>query len=162
MIEYITDLHERDLLQVRELLIEYADWINLDLSFQGFAEEINTLPGKYSPPEGALILARVDGMAAGCVALRKLSFQVCEMKRLFVRPSFQGMGIGKQLVVRIIEEAIKRGYKFVRLDTLPFMEAARRIYKEMGFYPILPYYDNPLEGVEFMELNLEDWSKKEI
>ncbi|MDI3543669.1 MAG: hypothetical protein PWP57_1274 [Candidatus Atribacteria bacterium] len=159
MIEYLTDLKERDLLDVRELLIEYAKWLNLDLSFQGFSEEINTLPGRYSPPEGALILARVGEVAAGCVALRRLSPEVCEMKRLFVRSSFQGMGIGKQLVMRIIEEAIKRGYKFMRLDTLSFMKAARKLYTEMGFYPISPYYDNPLEGAEFMELNLENWSK---
>jgi len=160
MIEYLTDLEKRDLLDARKLLIEYADWLNLDLSFQGFSEEIETLPGRYSPPEGALILARVDGVAAGCVALRKLSSLVCEMKRLFVRPSYRGMGIGKQLVARIIEEAIKRHYQFMRLDTLPLMKDARKIYQDMGFYPISPYYDNPIVGAEFMELNLENWSKK--
>ncbi|MDK2897017.1 MAG: hypothetical protein PWP04_1137 [Candidatus Atribacteria bacterium] len=156
MVEYLTDIDEQALLEIKKLLLAYANWLQLDLSFQGFEEEIKTLPGRYSPPTGALILARVKGEAAGCVALRKLSPGVCEMKRLFVRPEWQGMGIGKRLVQKIIQEARKRHYQFMRLDTLPIMGAARAIYQQMGFYPIPPYYDNPIEGAEFMELKLQD------
>ena len=139
---------------VRKLLLEYAQSLNTDLSFQDFSKEFETLPGKYSYPEGALILALVDNELAGCIALRKLSEETCEMKRLFVREPFQGFGIGKELVNRIIEEGRKLGYSYMRLDTLPTMVKAQVMYVSLGFYDIDPYVYNPIEGTRYMELKL--------
>lgn len=142
--------------EVRQLFLEYAQSLEVDLAFQDFASEVESLPGKYIPPEGALLVAILDGKEAGCVALRKLSGNICEMKRLYVRDTFRGYGIGTKLTNMIIEEATKIGYSFIRLDTLPTMKQAQYIYSLIGFYDIEPYVYNPILGTRFMELNLKD------
>ena len=139
---------------VRAIFREYADWLGFDLCFQGFEEELATLPGDYAPPSGRLYLAVCDGRIAGCVALRKFDQGVCEMKRLYVRPEYRGRGLGKVLATTVIEEARKIGYKQMRLDTLPSMAAANRLYESLGFVDIEPYRDNPIEGARYLELAL--------
>jgi ribosomal protein S18 acetylase RimI-like enzyme len=141
--------------QVRGLFEEYAASLGVDLCFQGFEEELAGLPGSYSPPSGRLLLAVQDDEAAGCVALRRMEQDVCEMKRLYVRPAFQGLGIGRMLVERVIEEARDAGYRRMRLDTLPTMISARALYRRIGFHEIAPYRSNPVEGVTFLELDLK-------
>jgi GNAT superfamily N-acetyltransferase len=138
----------------RVLFEEYAGWLGIDLSFQGFALELASLPGRYSPPAGRLLLAMAGADAAGCVAIRPLTASVCEMKRLFVRPKFRGKHVGRLLAERIVAEARSLGYQTMRLDTLPQMRAAIRIYKTLGFVPYAAYYDTPLPGTVFMELQL--------
>jgi len=142
--------------EVKDLFLEYAQSLNVDLCFQNFEEELNSLPGKYGPPDGVLILALIDDKAAGCVALRKISEDICEMKRLYVRDSYRGFGIGRKLVNTIIENAIKLNYKYMRLDTLPTMKEAQSLYISMGFYDIEPYVYNPIEGARYMELRLRE------
>jgi GNAT superfamily N-acetyltransferase len=139
----------------RRLFREYETWLGLDLCFQGFEEELQNLPGKYAMPEGSLLVAYVDHSPAGCIALRKLSDGVCEMKRLFVRDDFRGSGIGLLLVERVIENARTARYRKMRLDTYPpKMGKAVKLYESHGFYPIPPYYQNPHGDVLFMELKL--------
>ena len=138
----------------RTLFEEYAAWIGLDLSFQGFAAELASLPGPYVPPRGRLFLALAGGEAAGCVALRPLDSGVCEMKRLYVRPPFRGQGLGKLLAERIVEEARAIGYLKMKLDTLPFMQPAIRLYESLGFSSCTAYYATPLPDTVFMELRL--------
>lgn len=153
-IEYTYVSNGEHLNEIKQLFLEYVQSLQVDLAFQDFSKEFETLPGKYSHPDGALILALVGGMAAGCVALRKLSEETCEMKRLFVRESFQGLGIGRQLVNRVIEEARRLGYSYMRLDTLPTMKKAQEMYVALGFYDIDAYVFNPIEGTRYMELKL--------
>lgn len=143
-----------DLVHVKELFIEYAKSLGVDLSFQGFEEELNSLPGKYAEPEGCIIIALVGDTPAGCVALRKIDNRRCEMKRLYVRSGFQGMGIGKELAELIVNKAKELGYDYIRLDTLPTMKRAQRLYREMGFYEIEPYIFNPVEGTKYLEKKL--------
>jgi ribosomal protein S18 acetylase RimI-like enzyme len=143
-----------DLLHVKELFIEYAKSLGVDLSFQGFEEELNSLPGKYAEPEGCIIIALVGETPAGCVALRKIDNRRCEMKRLYVRSGFQGMEIGKELAERIVNKAKELGYDYIRLDTLPTMKRAQKLYREMGFYEIEPYIFNPVEGTKYLEKKL--------
>ena len=139
----------------RALFREYESWLGLDLCFQGFEEELKSLPGKYSEPEGRLLLADVDGELAGCIAMRKLDDGVCEMKRLYVRDEFRGQRIGNSLVDRIIDEARSAGYAKMRLDTYPAkMGKAVKLYESHGFREIEPYYSNPHDGVLFMEMDL--------
>ncbi|MGW8195557.1 MAG: GNAT family N-acetyltransferase [Desulforhopalus sp.] len=138
----------------RRLFEEYAAWLGIDLSYQGFAAELRALPGSYAPPRGRLLLAQVKGVAAGCVALRPLESGICEMKRLFVRPGFRGMGLGSLLAARIVEEARALGYRTMRLDTLPFMQGAISLYETLGFSRCPAYYDTPLTETIFMELKL--------
>ena len=138
--------------EVEQLFLEYARSLEIDLAFQNFEDELKTLPGKYGPPDGALILASVDGKAAGCVALRKISEDVCEMKRLFVRTDYRDLGIGKKLITMIIETAKTLGYSYIRLDTLSTMDKAQSLYKSFGFYEIEPYIYNPTDGARFLEL----------
>jgi GNAT superfamily N-acetyltransferase len=141
--------------QARELFREYEAWIEVDLCFQSFEQELAALPGKYAPPDGRLLLAYQDGRLAGCVALRKIEDGVCEMKRLFVRPAFHGKGLGRKLIESILSEARDLGYQHMRLDTLPpRMNKAIALYRRLGFREIEPYYDNPVEGALFMELDL--------
>jgi len=140
--------------QARALIEQYGAWIGIDLSFQGFAAELAGLPGLYAPPRGRLLLALASGEAAGCVALRPLEEAVCEMKRLFVRPAFRGQDLGVLLVEQIVNEARAIGYAQMRLDTLPSMQPAIRLYRAFGFVPCAPYYDTPLRGTIFMELQL--------
>lgn len=142
--------------QARELFREYESWLGMSLCFQNFEQEVAELPGKYSPPSGRLFLAYVDGKLAGCIAMRALDENgVCEMKRLFVRNGFRGARVGIQLIERLIDEARLEGYKRMRLDTFPpKMGKAVSLYESHGFRPIPSYYNNPHEGVLFMELEL--------
>jgi ribosomal protein S18 acetylase RimI-like enzyme len=144
-----------EVLMVRCLFEEYAASLGVDLCFQGFEKELAGLPGGYAPPQGRLLLALQDGQTAGCVALRALDPGVCEMKRLYVRPDFRSHGIGRALVDRIIQEARQTGYRHMRLDTLPSMAAALVLYRQLGFREIAPYYQNPVEGAVFLELQLD-------
>lgn len=140
---------------VRQLFEEYAAGIGISLCFQNFDQELATLPGKYAPPSGRLMLAFLNEQLAGCIALRAISNDRCEMKRLFVRPSFRGTGLGRVLVEALINEARTIGYKSMLLDTLPGrMDSAIELYKKIGFEEIAPYYENPVENAKFMELKL--------
>ena len=140
---------------IRELFLEYSHSLSFSLCFQSFDEEIAGLPGDYAPPEGRLILVTFESQAAGCVALHKLDDEVCEMKRLYVRPQFRGKGLGKALAERVINEARAIGYKKLRLDTVePVMRTAVAMYRQLGFREIAPYRSNPIEGALYMELEL--------
>jgi putative acetyltransferase len=144
-----------DVEHVRELFREYEAWLGIDLCFQNFEKELAELPGKYAPPEGRLVLALENGNVAGCVALRKIGEGICEIKRLFLRPAFRRKGLGRQLAERIIRDAREIGYERMRLDTLPpKMDGAIALYRSLGFKEIEPYYDNPVPGARFMELDL--------
>jgi len=144
-----------DIADAQRLFREYETWLGMDLCFQSFEEEVRDLPGRYAKPEGRLFLAAVDEKPAGCVALRKLEKDVCEMKRLFVRGEYRGRGIGEMMVEKLIQAARAVGYQKIRLDTHPpKMKKALRLYEARGFRIIPPYYDNPHGGVLFMELDL--------
>ena len=143
-----------DLREARALFQEYARSLGFSLGFQGFDEELAGLPGAYAPPAGRLLLARVSGVAAGCVALRPLSEGICEMKRLFVRPQHHGTGLGRRLATAVIEEARGAGYAIIKLDTMPSMAPAIRLYESLGFRDTAPYTENPVEGARFMALTL--------
>jgi putative acetyltransferase len=147
-----------DLDRARELFSEYASSLPFDLSFQDFDRELAGLPGSYAPPSGALLLAMDEGGAAGCVALRALTTNVCEMKRLYVRPEHRGSGLGRRLVEAILREGRARGYAAMRLDTVPGMEAAIALYRACGFHEIPPYRPNPIPGALFLEASLESAS----
>ena len=141
--------------QARALFREYEAWLGLDLCFQGFEEELRDLPGKYAPSAGRLYLAFSGDQLAGCIAMRKLEEDVCEMKRLFVRDQFRGQKIGMHLIEKLIDEARKERYSKMYLDTFPpKMGKAVSLYESHGFRPIPPYYENPHDGVLFMELKL--------
>ncbi|MGI8466880.1 MAG: GNAT family N-acetyltransferase [Pyrinomonadaceae bacterium] len=155
MIEILPAETSEQIEQARMLFREYETWIDLNLCFQNFDGEVANLPGKYAAPDGRLLLAFSDGKLAGCAALRKLEDKICEMKRLFVRDEFQGLGIGKMLVEKIIEEACRAAYEKMRLDTFPpKMSKAVRLYESYGFREIPPYYHNPYDEVLFMEKDL--------
>jgi ribosomal protein S18 acetylase RimI-like enzyme len=138
----------------RLLFEEYAAELGVDLSFQGFAEEVNSLPDRYAPPSGCLVLAMIGREAAGCGGLRRLSTDVCEMKRLYVRPGARGARLGRRLAEYLIDQGCKRGYDTMRLDTLASMAGAQSLYRSLGFREISPYYSNPLTGALYMELAL--------
>jgi ribosomal protein S18 acetylase RimI-like enzyme len=141
--------------QARSLFREYETWLGLDLCFQNFEKELAELPGAYAPPAGRLLLAFEGDQVAGCVALRKLTDDTCEMKRLFLRTGFQGRGLGRQLVDAILTEAREIGYGRMRLDTLSaHMGKAISLYRTLGFKEIAPYYNNPVPGALFMEREL--------
>lgn len=135
----------------KDLFIAYQQYLNVDLCFQSFEAELNDLPAMYGPPHGALLLAFYKQDIAGCVALRTKADGICEMKRLYVLPAFQGKGIGKQLATAIVAAGRHMGYKKMVLDTLDRLQPAIQLYEQVGFSRCSPYYHNPLEGVVFME-----------
>jgi putative acetyltransferase len=141
--------------QIRELFLEYANSLGFSLCFQSFDKELADLPGDYASPEGRLLLASIGGEIAGCVALHKLESDICEMKRLYLRPKFRGHGLGRALVERVLSEARSIGYRRMRLDTVePVMRDAVAMYRRFGFREIAPYRENPIEGAMYMELEL--------
>jgi putative acetyltransferase len=150
----IVHARDRDIDAARELFREYAASLGHDLEFQGFSEELATLPGGYAPPRGRLLLAWERGAAAGCVALRPIEPGICEMKRLYVRPAYRGAGLGRRLAERIVREARGLGYGRMRLDTLPAMDGARALYQALGFRSIPAYRANPIDRAVFLELML--------
>ncbi len=148
-----------DMAILRALFLEYHDWLQVDLCFQDFETELATLPGGYVPPGGGLWLAYVDGALAGCIGFRpqegpRAGDSACEMKRLWLRPAYRGVGLGRRLAVTCIEAARAAGYRSICLDTLSFMDAARALYADLGFHEIPAYYDNPLDDVRYLELDL--------
>ena len=155
MIQIVQAQSEQDIARVHELFLEYADSLGVDLCFQDFEQELAALPGKYTPPSGSLLIAKEDETLVGCVALRKLDDKVGEMKRLYLRPAFRGRGAGRALALAIIAEARVIGYGRLRLDTLPMMSEARKLYYSLGFKEIKPYVYNPIEGTLYLELTLD-------
>jgi GNAT superfamily N-acetyltransferase len=155
-------IEDTDFALARGLFEEYAQWLGVDLCFQGFAEELKTLPGAYAPPLGCLLLAGSPGSAFACIALRPLpagtsSFpgsMVGEVKRLYVQPARRGEGWGNRLAQAVIAHARASCYLELRLDTLEWMKAARSLYASLGFGECERYYDNPLSGVVYMRLVL--------
>ena len=149
MIE-IRHAQPEDVPVVRERFREYAKWLQVDLCFQGFEQELAALPGDYAPPRGRLLVACDADHIIGCVALRPLGGADCEMKRLYVVPAFRGQGIARRLAERLIAEARDVGYKHMLLDTLQQMEAARALYALLGFVEVPAYYDNPIPGAIYL------------
>lgn len=143
-----------DFLKARQLLVEYAAGLAIDLSFQGFAMELEKLREMYAPPRGCLLLGRLNERSVGCAALRPLAGDVCEMKRLYVQPEARGRGIGRQLAAAIIIRAQGSGYRRMVLDTLATMTPARALYRSLGFRETKPYYDNPIADAVYMERDL--------
>lgn len=155
MITFAQAESPEDIEHARALFVEYQTAMGIDLCFQSFDAELAGLPGAYALPTGRLLLARSDGEIAGCIALRRLDDETCEMKRLFVRPQFRGSGAGRLLAQQLIAEARAIGYQRMRLDTLTgVMDRAITLYRELGFTEIEPYYHNPYSGTLFMELTL--------
>ena len=158
-VEWLTPSSALELAQTREIFLEYARSLAIDLCFQDFEDELAGLPGDYAGPRGALILARVDEVVAGCCALRPLDASdypnAAEMKRLYVRKAFRGFGLGRQLAEAILDEARRAGYSTVLLDTLDDMEAARALYEDLGFVEIPPYYHNPHAGAHYLKVDLD-------
>jgi len=139
---------------VRKLFEEYAASLDIDLCFQDFGHELETLPGAYAAPEGAIIVAFADGEPAGCVALRRFERTVCEMKRLYVKPEHRGKGIGRSLAEAVIARAREIGYASIKLDTLQSMTEANALYVALGFTECSPYRHNPCQCPVYMELSL--------
>ncbi len=145
-----------EMAEVRRLFREYEAFLQVDLCFQGFEDELSSLPGEYVPPQGALLLALDADKIVGCVALRRLEEGVCEMKRLFVRPPARGRGLGRRLAQRIIDVARQAGYSSMRLDTLDRLVEAMRLYESLGFRITGAYYENPIPGAVYWELDLRE------
>ncbi|HEX8814418.1 MAG TPA: GNAT family N-acetyltransferase [Terriglobales bacterium] len=144
-----------DIAHARELFLEYAQSLGFSLCFQDFDAELKTLPGKYAAPSGRLLLAEYDGKLAGCGAFRPVDEAICEMKRLYVRSTFRGKGLGRKLADELIRQARSIGYERMRLDTVePVMQSAVAMYRVMGFREIAPYCENPNPGTLYMELEL--------
>ena len=144
-----------DLTQARALFEEYARSLGFDLSFQDFEREVAGLPGDYGSPGGCILLAAEGADIMGCVALRPLGPGTCEMKRLYVRPEYRGRALGRELARAVIEQARGKGYRTMRLDTVPAMTRAITLYRSLGFRPIEPYRPNPIPGAMFFELTLD-------
>ena len=153
-IREVTGDDRAEIESVRRLFREYAAFLGVDLCFQGFEQELADLPGAYAPPDGRLLLAVADGEPVGCVALRKLEEAICEMKRLYVKSGFRGLGLGRRLAEAIIREARGTGYHRMRLDSLRSLKEAAALYRSLGFIEIPPYRFNPLPDAVFMELVL--------
>ena len=143
-----------DLAAIRSLFREYAATLDVDLDYQGFQHEVAALPGDYAPPRGCLLLATAAGDALACVGVRPLDQDVCEMKRLYVRPQARGTGLGRRLAVAAIDFGRGVGFRTMRLDTLPSMTSAQALYRALGFRSIAPYRSSPVTGTLFMELDL--------
>ena len=143
-----------ELQEVREIFIEYADFLQVDLCFQDFEKELHTLHEVYFPPKGCIILAKDDKQVLGCIALKPIGERVCEMKRLYVRPAARGKSVGKQLVEELIDFAKKVGYETMKLDTITVLEEAITLYQSKGFVKTEPYVYNPLSDVLYFELTL--------
>ncbi len=158
----IADPADPALDNVRQFFRNYAGWLGVDLSFQGFAEEMTSLPGCYSPPQGRLWCAELDGKPVGCVGIRPFSDGVCEMKRLYVEPEARGHGAGHALALAGIRAAKELGYRRILLDTMPAMRMAVKLYRELGFKEAPAYYNTPIEGTIFLSLDLENWSEDEV
>ncbi len=161
---YIAETDE-DLGQVRILFQEYTDYFKDVLSeyltlpwfvdyLKGFEKELATLPGEYAPPTGCLLLAKYQDKVAGCVALRKLSNDICKGKRLYVRPEFRGLKIGRKLMESLIAEARRIGYSALQGDTVPSMQAAQSLHASLGFKEIRPNHRDPIKEAKFIELKL--------
>lgn len=148
--------------QAKALFQEYANTRKNDPALVDFSEEINGLPGEYAPPKGNIILAYCDGSLAGCVAVHKLNDDICEMKRLYVSSKFRGRGLGRCLIMAILNQAEILGYTRMRLDSTPTMKTAQKLYKSIGFYEIPDYRSNPNKGTKYYELELHDKSMKRI
>ena len=146
---------ESEIDEVRRLFREYEDFLGVDLCFQSFEEELEQLPGNYSQPGGELLIALDGARALGCVAVRRLDGQTCEMKRLYVRPEARGAGLGRRLATEIILVARELGYSVMKLDTLERLDRAMHLYETLGFRRTTPYYQNPLTGVVYWELRLQ-------
>ncbi len=157
-LRFITPASPEELDVLRGIFREYAASLQVDLCFQGFEAELRELPGQYSPPRGALLLAFIDDELAGCGGLRPLDAvdypNACEMKRLYVRNGFRRMGLGRQLAEAILDCARLAAYDCVLLDTLDDMESARALYQDLGFEEIPPYYHNPIEGAHYLMAKL--------
>ena len=157
-IEFITPASAEELAATRQIFNEYAEQLGIDLCFQNFQAELAGLPGEYSAPAGALLLALVDGEVAGCCGLRALDsvnyFNAAEMKRLYVRKAFRRFGLGHQLAEAVLDAARMTGYHSVLLDTLDDMESARALYADLGFAEIPPYYHNPIPGAHYLKVDL--------
>ena len=158
----IADPEDPALDSVRQFFRNYAGWLGVDLSFQGFAEEMASLPGCYAPPRGRLWCAELAGKPVGCVGIRPFSEGVCEMKRLYVEPEARGHGAGHALALAAIRAAKELGYKRILLDTMPAMRMAVKLYRELGFKEAPAYYNTPIEGTIFLSLDLENWSEDEV
>jgi ribosomal protein S18 acetylase RimI-like enzyme len=155
MYEIIAVNNDELIAETKLLFREYEKWLNVSLCFQGFEEEVNTLPGKYAPPDGRLYIVKSDDIYCGCIGLRKNEDGICEMKRLYLNEKTRGKGIGNTLVAKIIQDAKSIGYKKMRLDTIKEkMPKAVEIYTKYGFIEIKPYYHNPNPHTLFMELDL--------
>jgi putative acetyltransferase len=140
--------------RARRIIEDYERWLGVDLCFQGFKEELETLATMYGRPKGALLLAEMDGEDAGCIALRDMGDGIAEMKRLYVAPDYRGLGIGRSLTEDFISVARSLGYSAIRLDTIPRLGVAYTIYQKMGFRKIRPYTYNPDPDAIFLELTL--------
>lgn len=149
---------DSEVARARDLMWTYAHSLSVSLDFQGFDQEMSQLPGPYAAPDGALVIATVNGIDAGCCALRPIAdvdySNACEMKRLFVLPAFRGFGLGRLLVERVMSVARAAGYAHMLLDTLDEMEAARALYRELGFEEVDAYYYNPLPGTRYLAASL--------
>ncbi|WP_345794081.1 carbonate dehydratase [Thauera sp. JM12B12] len=152
----------KELEQVRQFFRNYAAWLGVDLSYQGFADEVANLPGAYGEADGRLFYAEIGGQPAGCVGIRRFSEGVCEMKRLYVDPAARGQGVGRKLALEAIKAARALGYRRILLDTVPAMRIAVKLYRELGFKEAPAYYPSPVEGTIFLTLDLENWSEDEV
>jgi putative acetyltransferase len=145
---------ENDFHQGRELFLEYAGSLGIDLSFQNFSQELSGIEMQYNSPDGALLLVYVNNELAGCVGIRRYATGVSELKRMYVREKFRGLALGKELLEAALRETGKLGYERIRLDTLGTMHAAKKLYEGYGFKQIAPYYENPIPGTVYMEKDL--------
>jgi GNAT superfamily N-acetyltransferase len=153
-IEIITANNAASYAIAKEMFIAYQQFLGVDLCFQSFEEELNDLPAMYGAPTGKLLLAFIQDTPVGCVALRKKTDHICEMKRLYVPEQYRGLGIGKKLAHAIVEAAQSLQYKTMVLDTLERLTPAVQLYTQLGFTHCAPYYANPLDGVRFMQKTL--------